>query len=172
MVQPAEDRLSGELAEALDRSMARRILAQRQMCSQVVVIDAVGRKDSAQVGLAEDDDVIEAFPADRADQSLRMPVLPRRPRGDRVIAYAHGCKTLRDGLAIAPVAVPNHVVRCLIPREGIRELTADPVRSRMVGDARRDQASPLMPQLMTRTKSNRKPTVGTIRKSMAPTPAA
>jgi hypothetical protein len=28
------------------------------------------------VGLTEDDDVIEAFPADRADQSLRMPVLP------------------------------------------------------------------------------------------------
>ena len=28
------------------------------------------------MGLAEDDDVIEAFPADRADQSLRMPILP------------------------------------------------------------------------------------------------
>src|SRR5580704_18369224 len=123
MVQPAEDRLSGELAEALDRSMARRILAQRQMCSQVVVIDAVGRKDSAQVGLAEDDDVIEAFPADRADQSLRMPVLPGWPRGDRVIAYAHGCKTLRDGVAVALVAIPDHVVRRLIPGEGIRELT-------------------------------------------------
>jgi hypothetical protein len=39
------------------------------------------------VGLAEDDDLIEAFPADRADLSLRMPVLPRRPRGDRAIAY-------------------------------------------------------------------------------------
>jgi hypothetical protein len=36
----------------------------------------VGRKNPAQIGLAEDDDVIEAFPADRADQSLRMPILP------------------------------------------------------------------------------------------------
>jgi hypothetical protein len=55
MVQPAEDRLSGELAEALDRSMARRILAQGQMCSAFVVIAGIGRKDSAQMALAEDD---------------------------------------------------------------------------------------------------------------------
>ena len=59
--------------------MARRILTQRQMRPEFVVIAAVGSKDSAQMGAAEDDDVIEAFPADRADQSLRMPVLA----GDR-----------------------------------------------------------------------------------------
>ena len=76
MVKSAEDRPSSELAEPLDRPMARRILAQGQMRSQFVVIAGVGRKDPAQMGLAEDDDVIEAFPADRADQSLRMPVLP------------------------------------------------------------------------------------------------
>ena len=46
------------------------------MRSEFVVIAGVGREDPAQVGLAENDDVIEAFPADRADQSLRMPVLP------------------------------------------------------------------------------------------------
>jgi hypothetical protein len=33
-------------------------------------------KDPTQTGLAEDDDVIEAFPTDRADQPLRMPILP------------------------------------------------------------------------------------------------
>ncbi len=77
MMKSAEDRPRGELAEPLDRPMARRILAQGQMRSEFVVIAGVGRKDPAQMGLAEDDDVIEAFPADRADQSLRMPVLPR-----------------------------------------------------------------------------------------------
>ena len=56
--------------------MARRILVQGQMRSEFVVIASVGRKDSTQMGLAEDDDVIEAFPADRADQPLRMPILP------------------------------------------------------------------------------------------------
>jgi hypothetical protein len=75
MVQSAEDRLSGEQAEALDRLMARRILPQGQMRSEFIVIAGVGRKDPAQMGLAQDDDVIKALPADRADQSLRMPVL-------------------------------------------------------------------------------------------------
>jgi hypothetical protein len=98
------------------------------------------------MGLAEDDDVIEALPADRANQPFRMSVLPGRTRGRRVIPDAHGCKPLRDRLAVAPVAVPDHVVRRLIPREGICELTGDPLRCRMVGDAQRDQASPLMSQ--------------------------
>ena len=69
--------LTDQLAEALDRSMARRILTQGQMGPEFIVIVGVGLKDLAQMGLAEDDDVIEAFAADRADQSLRMPVLPR-----------------------------------------------------------------------------------------------
>ena len=76
MMKSAEDWPCGDLAAPLDRPMARRILLQRQMCSEFVVIADVGRKDPAKIGLAEDDDVIEAFAADRADQSLRMPVLP------------------------------------------------------------------------------------------------
>jgi hypothetical protein len=62
------------------------------MRSEFVVIAGVVSKDSTQVGVAEDDDVIEAFPADRADQSLRMPVLPGRPWGGRVISDAEGSK--------------------------------------------------------------------------------
>ena len=75
-MKSAQDGLSSELAEPLDRPMARGILTQGKMRSEPVVIAGVGRKDSAQMTFAEDDDVIEAFPADRADQSLRMPVLP------------------------------------------------------------------------------------------------
>ena len=77
MVKPAQDGLSSELAEPLHLSTARRIFPQGQMRSEFVVVAGVAGKDPAQMGLAEDDDVIEAFPADRADQSLRMPVLPR-----------------------------------------------------------------------------------------------
>ena len=76
MMKSAEDWLSNELAEPLDRSLARRILAQGQMRSLFVVIAGVGRKAPTEVGLAEDDNVIEALPADRANQPLRMAVLP------------------------------------------------------------------------------------------------
>jgi hypothetical protein len=37
------------------------------MRSKFIEIARVGRKYPAQMGFAEDDDVIEAFPADRAD---------------------------------------------------------------------------------------------------------
>ena len=76
-MKSAEDRLSSELAEPLDRPMARGILTQGKMRSELVVVAGVGRKDLAQMGLAEDDDVIQAFSAGRADQPLRVSILPR-----------------------------------------------------------------------------------------------
>jgi hypothetical protein len=57
MMKSAEDRLSGELAEP----MGRRILVQGRMRSEPVIA-GVDRKNLAQMGLAEGDDVIEAFP--------------------------------------------------------------------------------------------------------------
>ena len=77
MVKPAQDGLSSELAAPLHLSTVRRIFPQGKMRSEFVVVAGVAGKDPAQMGLAEDDDVIEAFPTDRADQSLCMPVLPR-----------------------------------------------------------------------------------------------
>jgi hypothetical protein len=65
-----------DLAESLDGPVDRRLFGQSQVRSQLVVIASIGSNDPAQMGFAENDDVIEAFPADRADQSLRVPVLP------------------------------------------------------------------------------------------------
>lgn len=76
MVQAAEDRPRGDQADTLDRPMTWRILAQAQMHSQFVVMGGVARKDTAQMGFADDNGMIEAFPADRPNQSLRTPVLP------------------------------------------------------------------------------------------------
>jgi hypothetical protein len=76
MMKSAENRPRGDVTEPLNGPTVRRILVQRQMRSVFVVIADVGTKNSTQVGVAEDDDVIEAFPADRANQPLRMPILP------------------------------------------------------------------------------------------------
>jgi hypothetical protein len=77
MMKSAEDRPSNELSKPLDRPTARRILVQRQVRSAFVVIAGVGRSDPPQMALAEDNRMIKALPADRADQSFRIPVLPR-----------------------------------------------------------------------------------------------
>ena len=75
-MKSAEDRSRNDLAKPLNGAMARRILVQGQMRSEFVVISCVGRKYPTQMGVVEDDDVIETFPTDRADQPLCMPVLP------------------------------------------------------------------------------------------------
>ena len=54
------------------------ILSEREMRAASVVILKVCRQHTAQVTLIEDDDVIETFAADRADDALDTGVLPRR----------------------------------------------------------------------------------------------
>ena len=131
MVKPAQDGLSSELAERLDLSTARRILPQGQMRPEFVVVAGVAGKDPAQMSLAEDDDVIKAFPADRADQSLRMPVLPAWPWRRRVITDVHGSKTPSNGVAVGRVAVPNQVLWGLVAGKGFGDLASNPFRRRI-----------------------------------------
>src|SRR5215471_18722552 len=67
------------------------------------------------MALANDDDVIKTFPSDRADQPLRISVLPRRPRRDRSVANAHGPDAPDEGSAIRAVAVVDQVAWRLVP---------------------------------------------------------
>jgi len=76
MMKSAEDWPFSDLAEPLNGTTKRCVLGENEMRSGGVVLASVGGKDSAQMGFTENDDVIEAFPADGADQPLRMPVLP------------------------------------------------------------------------------------------------
>jgi hypothetical protein len=46
------------------------------------------------VGFAQDHDMIQALPADRADQPFRVSVLPRRPRRRWSVPDTHGSQTL------------------------------------------------------------------------------
>jgi hypothetical protein len=47
----------------------------KQDGADMVIVGGVGLEDPAQVALAQDHDVIQALPTDRADQPLRMPIL-------------------------------------------------------------------------------------------------
>jgi hypothetical protein len=46
------------------------------MHPDIVVVCGIGFENLTQVGLAKDDEVIQAFSTDRANQPLRMPILP------------------------------------------------------------------------------------------------
>src|ERR1700757_4803416 len=116
------------------------------MCTGAIVIVGVCPEDMAKMGLTQDHDVVQAFSSDEADQPLRMAILPRRSRRNRVIPDAHRWKTLGNGVAIGGVTVAYEIGGRTIPGEGLGDLLCDPLRRRMVGDAQRDQASPLVPQ--------------------------
>jgi hypothetical protein len=46
------------------------------MSPRAIVVVGIGAQHAAQMHLAEDDQVVQAFPPYRADQSLDVPVLP------------------------------------------------------------------------------------------------
>ena len=88
---------------------------------------------------------VEAFPADRADQPLRIAILPWRPRRDGLITDAQRSHATDEHLAVAGIPITDQMVRCWLPATGFRELIGKPLCSRMRGHADMDQlSSPVM----------------------------
>ena len=72
--------------------------------------------------LAEDDDIVETFPPDRANQSFRMSVLPWRAWRGWPVPNAHGAKPPGKNFTIDRVAIADDVVRRPFPAAGFDEL--------------------------------------------------
>jgi len=64
MVKSAEDRSCSNLTKPLNRTTGRRVLAEGEMRLDVIIVGGIRRNDPTQMGFAEDDDMIEAFPTD------------------------------------------------------------------------------------------------------------
>lgn len=90
VVQPADERMRRNTSDPLNRTRYRGILVQGTMGSRLIVIACVRAQDAAQVLLAQCHHVVSAFAADGANQSFGKTVLPRRSRGNRLVADAHG----------------------------------------------------------------------------------
>src|SRR5262245_19299185 len=90
VMKAAEKRPRCDGAEPLNRPMNRSVLAQSPMSPRLIVVGGKLAKDPAQMGITEHNHVVETFPSDRTDQSLRVPILPRRARSNRFVTNAHG----------------------------------------------------------------------------------
>jgi hypothetical protein len=108
-----------------------RILVQGKVCSRAVVIGHIRNEEVTQMPLAEDDDMVETFPPDRADQPFRMSVLPWRAWRGWPIPNAHGAKPPGKNFAIDRVAIADDVVRRPFPAAGFDELLGHPFSGRM-----------------------------------------
>src|ERR1700676_4333411 len=99
------------------------------MCPNAIVILHVRQQHVAQVPLAEHDDMIKAFPSDRANPPFSMSILPRRSRRGWPVTNAHRTKTPGEYLAVDPVPIADDVFRCGFPPAGLGKLPGNPFGS-------------------------------------------
>ena len=78
----------------------------------------------AKMPLAEHDNVVKTFPADRTDRPFTIPVLPRRSRRGWPIPNAHRPKAADEDVTVDGVAVTDDVSRLYFPTIGLGELVA------------------------------------------------
>src|SRR5262245_61896476 len=123
----------------------------------------------AQMPFAKDNNMVKTIPPDRADESLRIPVLPWRPRRNRSIPYTHCSKPLDDDIAVDAIPIANDILRRLLPAVRFSQLTGNPMGARTCGHAQPQKLAPGMPQ---DPYSSRNEIVGTTNKCIDAMPSA
>src|SRR5260370_4424971 len=112
------------------------------MRSQAMVIVRIVFQNSAQMCLAQNNDVIQTLAPDRAVRQSRS---AKVRLVQWVVADAHGAQSAPDDAAIDPVAIADEVGRSLIPRKRLRYLTRNPIRCRVCCDIDPDEVSAVEP---------------------------
>src|SRR5882757_2600618 len=95
--------------------------------------------------LAEHNNVVEALPSDRTDESLSKSVLPWGTWRRRSIANAHRSKSSDEDLAIGTVPIADQIAGNLFPTAGFRDLICDPFCGRMRCNAKPQNLSSTVP---------------------------
>src|ERR1700730_10910614 len=110
-----------------------------------IVIFHVTEQQVTEVALAEYNDVVKAFPANRTDQPFSISILPRGARRRRSIANAHRSESADKDLTISPIPVANEIAGSLLPPACFRDLICDPFCGWMRCDAKPQNMSPTVP---------------------------
>src|SRR6202022_3149257 len=111
----------------------------------LVVITHVRQQDVTEVSLAQDNNVVKAFPSNRTDQPFSICVLPRGTRRRRSAANAYRSESADKDLTIGPVPVTNEIAGRLFPAACLRDLICDPFSGWMRCDAKPQNMSPAVP---------------------------
>src|SRR3984893_5640357 len=110
-----------------------------------IVIFHVTEQQVTEVALAQYNDVVKAFPADRTDQPFSISILPRGARRRRSIADSFRSESANKDLTIGPVPVTNEIAGSLFPPACFRDLICDPFSGWMRCDAKPQNMSPALP---------------------------
>ena len=106
--------------------------------------------------LAKDQHLIQALATQRADQTFRNAILPRRSRRDRPVADTHGSDPGGEDMPVGPVVVAHQIGRRRCPRESFGDLPGQPLRRRMPGHLKPQQLSPAVAYNQERKQDDRR----------------
>ena len=115
-----------------------------------MVIIKIRNQMAPERNLIQDDDVVEAFSADRADQPFNIGALPGRSESGENLADVQAFDQRPECGAIDAVAVPEQEPGCLVPREGLHDPGCGPLGGGMPGDIEMNDA----PAIMSQNKKN------------------
>ncbi len=115
------------------------------MRAGLIVIFHVTEQQVTEVALAEYDNVVKAFPADRTDEPFSISILPRGARRRRSIADAYRSESANKDLTIGSVPVTNEIAGSLFPPACFRDLICDPFCGWMRCDTKPQNMSPAVP---------------------------
>src|SRR5947207_12224940 len=100
------------------------ILVERQVSARPLVVFEIQLQDATQPSFIQDDDVVQALAANRADQALDIGILPRRSRSREDVANAQPASRFVKFLSVARVAIAKQIARRTVPRESFQQLAS------------------------------------------------
>jgi hypothetical protein len=98
------------------------------------------------MSFAQDEDVVQTLPADRADEPLGEGILPRAVRGGEELIDPHALNTLPKRRPVDAVAIAEEIGRCAVIGESVHDLLGGPVGGRVLGHVEVDDASAMVNQ--------------------------
>ena len=124
--------------------MTRGILVQAAMGPVFVVVIEVFFEHFPQVLFTEDDVMIKAIPANRADHPFHIPILPGAFIGSNDLLDAHVPDTLPEGVAVNGIPVLDQIFGRNVPGEGLPNLLQCPGGGGISGNVKVNDPPPVM----------------------------
>mgnify|MGYP001817640798 CR=1 FL=1 len=124
----------------------RGVLFQRQMCPATVIVDEIISKNSPQVILTNDDQMVDAVPAQGSNQPLRIGILPGRSWSRLHFLHAHVTHTACELVTVDAVAVTEEIPRGGVPWKRFQDLLCGPSRAGRISHVEMDDPSTLVSQ--------------------------
>lgn len=110
----------------LHGSRLRGVFGQRQMCPGLVIIRDKHLYMPVKRSLVEDDHMIQALAAYRADDALDVGSLPGATGRGKHFLAAHIADLLHKVVAENPIPIPQEITRCRVPGKRTAELLSGP----------------------------------------------